>query len=288
MKKFFHSFKEHLNKVNYKEPEKYVIAFNDIKKMSTILNESNVLKHIKYIDFPDENRGIGCTSVKHNKIYFKTINLLGKEIEEVFPIKSLMFLENKKERMYNFTRIPVVEDSVIIHMFDNLKKIESKFGTLYNAFPNVLSWKADLQEMTDYYHNNLDETKELFYKLNYFIIKVETYSSDQFIQELLVKHHSTIERINSVLEEVKDTNFTLNEENKNGINKIMNNLMDIISIRLIELEKQDKEIMLLAEEEEKIKMKLLREQEEKNHLFQQKKIEEVLAFERNFQEKHLL
>jgi hypothetical protein len=54
------------------------------------------------------------------------------------------------------------------------------------------------------------------------------------------------------------------------------------------LEYQDKESMLLAEEEEKIKIKSLREQEEKNQVFQQKKIEEVLAFERNFQEKHLL
>jgi hypothetical protein len=289
MKIIIDLFKKRVDKINPKKTDEtpdYLNSFEIINQMSDILNQKNLLidnEKLTLRNILKKPLILGCSSIKDNKFYFKT-SLSKEEATKYFPLESLRLLKLSRENSFEYFNVPCIEDSEIVDLF----KIYSKDRHFKHGYLYTTHIELDERKFIEYFKNNIDERKELVSRLNSFIKKSKMHLDDHKIQIMLGKHNSTLQAIHSILKEVRETNFSLDTENINGINEIMFDFINIVLERIKEIEIAINETKMKEKEDEDLKIKLLQEKVELKNITQQRKIEEALSFERKFQKKHLL
>jgi hypothetical protein len=269
-----------------KELPEYAQGIVNMEKIVNILKDDRLLVDPIKKQFNEKfcniehNFGIGA--IEDSKFQIKSTFTSKTQFKEFFPLKSVRLVNTKKEPYFKFRdELPTINGIYfdLFEMFDYTIRLDP-FSSPHRAiFENeVLSrtWEMDAQELFDYLDANMEQSIKFTIKFKELLETVYNHSEDEQLQLIFSQHNQTLGRIYEILEEIKETNFTLNSENINGILDIMNKLYSVCSDRFEAIKLKEKEI------QENEKNLLLELQESK-----QMKFEKILDLERELQTKYL-
>ena len=274
---------------NKTELQEYAKGIKNLEKIVNISKGSLLLadpvKRNFNESFLDKERYFGFGAIEDNKFYIKSRELSDEKMNEIFPLKSLRLIKEDSEVYYSFKQRLPIKDAEVLDVFKllipNIRVRESNShihrSSIFEKEIPTKVWEVDKVELTDFIESNMDKSVHFIRSLETLLQTIGKNSNDEGLQVILAKHNPTLERIYNILEEIKETNFTLNSENVNGIWEILKKfntacLDRVKAIELKEIEKQEKEKTLLLEAQES----------------KQKRIEKVLDFERELQTKYLI
>jgi hypothetical protein len=285
LKKLMSIFNVFITNKKSELPE-YAQGIINLEKIVNILEDDYLLVDPIKKQFNEKFRNIeqnfGIGAIEDNKFKIKSTFTTETRIKEFFPLKSIRLVNTKKELYFRFKdELPTINgDSCdLFEMFDYTIRLHPFRSTINTKFSNEVvsrTWEMDAQELFDYLDENMEQSFKFTRKFKELLETFYKHSEDEQLQLIFSQHNQTLGRIFGILEEIKETSFTLNSENINGVLDIMNKLHSVCSDRFKAIELKEKEI------QENEKSLLLELQESK-----QMKFEKILDLERELQTKYL-